>query len=170
MVQKETFRKPPEFLDKFERGNYMIKLKLQLCSETATAPTKAHPTDACFDLYADLGGKGHTVSIGPDSYATIPTGIKTEIPEGYFAPIFCRSGMGINKHLRLSNSVGIIDASYRGEWMVALHNDGACSKVITHEDRIAQFTLLPILDFEIEETTSLEASDRGEGGFGSTGN
>lgn len=164
-----------------------MDINIKRLTDTATIPTKAHSTDACFDLYADCPDarcdfvfdenglnpryvsdlKG--IKIKPGDYATISTGISTEIPEGYFAAVFCRSGMGIKRHLRLSNSVGIIDSHYRGEWMVCLHNDGDKSQIIRHGDRIAQFAILPVLDINLNEVDELSNTDRSTGGFGSTG-
>ena len=83
--------------------------------------------------------------------------------------MFPRSGMGIKRHLRLSNSTGIIDSSYRGEWMVALYNDGKEAQIIHHGDRIAQFTLLPVLSITLTEVSELNETERGENGFGSSG-
>jgi len=166
----------------------MINLKIKKLHPDVILPTKAHDTDACFDIYADCTNdvyyewtinkelnipefvwKDKGTKIDPGKAVTIHTGFSTEIPKGYFAAVFCRSGMGIKKHLRLSNSVGIIDSDYRGEWMVALHNDGVEPQVINHGDRIAQFTLLPVLDVSIEEAEEISDTDRGEGGFGSSG-
>ena len=96
--------------------------------------------------------------------------MSTEIPVGYFAAVYGRSGMGIKQHLRPSNCVGIIDADYRGEWMVCLHNDGKETMEIKPGDRIAQFCLQEVLPVELvhveEELTSTE---RSTDGFGSTG-
>lgn len=166
----------------------MINLKIKKLHEEVTLPSKAHDTDACFDIYADCSENMYydyvynheteipeykcfekAIKIKPGEWATIHTGFCTEIPEGYFAPVFCRSGMGIKRHLRLCNSVGIIDSSYRGEWLVALHNDGTDPQIIRHGDRIAQFTLLPVLDVNIEEVKEVSDSERGSGGFGSSG-
>lgn len=166
----------------------MINIKIKKVDENTILPTKAHNTDACFDIYANLIGEKYNdlvldeytgeinsveyknaIKIYPGKSVCIRTGFCTEIPEGYFAPIFCRSGMGIIRHLRLCNSVGIIDSSYRGEWMVALHNDGEEPQIIKHGDRIAQFTLLPVLDINIEEVNKINDTKRGEGGFGSSG-
>lgn len=166
-----------------------MNIKIRKISENAILPTKAHDTDACFDIYANISDaeicydceldessgvvdfiahKGST-KIVPGESVVISTGFCTEIPKGYFAAVFCRSGMGIKRHLRLSNSVGIIDSDYRGEWKVALHNDGTESQIIHHGDRIAQFTLLPVLDVNLEESDELNDTDRGDGGFGSSG-
>ena len=164
-----------------------MDINIKRLTDTATIPTKAHDSDACFDIYADcpdsicgdfvtddelnlryiFGLKG--IKIEPGESVTINTGISTEIPEGYFAAVFCRSGMGIKRHLRLSNSVGIIDSHYRGEWVVCLHNDGRDSQIIHHGDRIAQFAILPVLDFNLNEVDELSNTDRSTGGFGSTG-
>ena len=163
-----------------------MNIKIKKIRDSAIMPTKAHDTDACFDIYADLKGRSFldfdldspgsdlitvddAVKIAPGEWLSISTGFCTEIPEGYFAPVFCRSGMGIKRHLRLCNSVGIIDSSYRGEWVVALHNDGNTSQVIHHGDRIAQFTILPVLDINLEEVDNISDTDSGSGGFGSTG-
>lgn len=164
-------------------------IKMKKLSDNAILPTKAHDTDACFDIYASIPDieicydcvidessgavefvlhKGAT-KIAPGESVVIHTGFCTEIPQGYFATVFCRSGMGIKRHLRLSNSVGIIDSDYRGEWMVALHNDGTESQIIHHGDRIAQFAILPVLDVSIEEVTDVNETERGAGGFGSSG-
>lgn len=167
------------FLMDYIGGENMIDIKIKRLSETAILPTKAHITDACFDIYAncpndiffdwdkreDING----VRIEPGQAVTIHTGFATTIPEGYFASVFPRSGMGIKRHLRLSNSTGIIDCSYTGEWMVALYNDGNETQVIKHGDRIAQFALLPVLDVQFNEVNELDETERGSGGFGSSG-
>lgn len=165
-----------------------MNINIKRLTDTATIPTKAHDTDACFDIYADCPNDKYSavvynessgnvdfidedgIKIAPGEWKTIHTGFCTEIPEGYFAPVFCRSGMGIKRHLRLSNSVGIIDSSYRGEWLVALHNDGKENQIIKHGDRIAQFAILPVLDIQLNEVTDISETDRGSSGFGSTGN
>lgn len=164
-----------------------MDIKLKRLTDSAIIPTKAHLTDACFDLYADcpdviycdiIVNKDNSpefvndipgVKIPPHTAVTLHTGIATEIPEGYFAAVFCRSGMGIKRHLRLSNSVGIIDSHYRGEWLVALYNDGIEQQIIHHGDRIAQFAILPVLDINLNEVDELSNTDRSIGGFGSTG-
>lgn len=163
-----------------------LDIKLKRLTDSATIPTKAHPTDACFDLYADCPEdrciivinestnapkliEANGIKIPAKEAVTIHTGISTEIPEGYFAAVFCRSGMGIKRHLRLSNSVGIIDSHYRGEWLVALYNDGDEWQIIHHGDRIAQFAILPVLDINLKEVAALSETDRSGCGFGSTG-
>ena len=150
-----------------------MKVKVKLLTPTAKLPTKAHTTDACFDIYADCKTEDSNTRnyiIEPGNWCNIHTGMSTEIPVGYFAAVYGRSGMGIKQHLRPSNCVGIIDADYRGEWMVCLHNDGKETMEIKPGDRIAQFCLQEVLPVELvpveEELTSTE---RRTDGFGSTG-
>ena len=99
----------------------------------------------------------------------INTGICVEIPNGYFGAIFARSGLATKRGLRPANCVGVIDSDYRGEVIVALHNDTEKSESIHVGDRIAQLVILPYLPVEFEEVDELSNTDRGEGGFGSTG-
>ena len=150
-----------------------MEVKVKLLTPTAKLPTKAHTTDACFDIYADCKTEDSNTRnyiIEPGKWCNIHTDMSTEIPVGYFAAVYGRSGMGIKQHLRPSNCVGIIDADYRGEWMVCLHNDGKEVMEIKPGDRIAQFCLQEVLPVELgpvgEELTSTE---RSTDGFGSTG-
>lgn len=147
-----------------------IDIKIKRLTNTAIIPTKAHKTDACFDLYLDApDAEPKGVKIQPGETMKLHSGIATDIPKGYFAAVFPRSGLGINKNLRLPNSTGIIDSEYRGEWVIALHNDGKLVRTLHHGDRIAQFAVLPVLNVTLTEYSELLDSDRGEGGLGSTG-
>ena len=143
-----------------------MEIKIKKLKYNTILPTKAHDTDACFDIYACLNSD---MPIYTESTVKIPTGFATEIPDGYYCEIYARSGMGINKGLRLANSVGIIDSGYRGEWIVALHNDLDLMQTVHHGDRIAQFTVKKIIDCDLVPVTNLSDSERGEGGFGSSG-
>ena len=105
----------------------------------------------------------------PHSQHIFDTGFCTEIPEGYYCPVYARSGLGIKENLRPSNCVGIIDSSYRGEWKVALYNDSNEVKIVKHGDRVAQFAILPVLECSLVETDNLTETERGKGGFGSSG-
>lgn len=148
----------------------MINVKIKLVEPFATMPTKAHDTDACFDLYAPTGvHKGDFFWVPAHSSVMIDLGFATEIPEGYFAAVFPRSGTASKKHLRNSNCVGVIDAGYRGTWKVSLHNDSGQDQMVSYGDRIAQFCILPALETNLSLVDSLEDTDRGEGGFGSSG-
>lgn len=145
-----------------------MQIKLKRLSLDTKTPTKAHSTDACFDIYCDLG-KNTAMNIQPGETVKIKTGFATEIPEGYYCEVYARSGMGINKGLRPANCVGIIDSDYRGEWVVALHNDSDTMHTIYHGDRIAQFAVKEVIPCTIEVVEELSNTDRGDGGFGSTG-
>ena len=97
------------------------------------------------------------------------TGIAMETPIGYYAAIYARSGLASKQGLRPANCVGIIDAAYRGEVMVALHNDSDETRIVHHNDRIAQMAILPVLDAKLVEADKLSETERGSGGFGSSG-
>ena len=144
-----------------------MEIKIKKMKYNAILPTKAHDTDACFDIYACLD---NDIPIYTEDTVKIPAGFATEIPEGYYCEVYARSGMSINKGLRLANSVGIIDSDYRGEWIIALHNDLDLMQTVHHGDRIAQFTIKKLIDCELKETRYLNPTVRGEGGLGSSGN
>lgn len=149
----------------------MLELKIKRLSETATLPKKAHPTDACFDIYADVLSfrSNGEIAIGPHETVKIPTGFATNIPHGYWGAVFARSGLATKEGLRPANCVAVIDEPYTGEWLIPLHNDTNETKIIHHGDRIAQFTLLPYFDTIFTEVDELDPTERGDGGFGHTG-
>lgn len=169
----------------------ILNLKIKRLTDTAKLPTKAHETDACFDIYADIpnatydykettsnpfGGfdvalrkTGEGVAIQPHQTVLIPTGFATEIPHGYWGAIFARSGLASKQGLRPAQGVPVIDEPYRGQWLVPIHNDSEEAHVIHHGDRICQFMLLPYFNTTITEVDELSSTDRGEGGFGSSG-
>ena len=97
------------------------------------------------------------------------TGLALAIPAGYFGGVFARSGLASKQGLRPANCVGVIDADYRGECTVALHNDTDAPRTVAPGDRIAQLVILPFLAAEFAEADALDETDRGAGGFGSTG-
>ena len=143
-------------------------IKVKKLRDNAKLPTFGSSMAAGADLYAciDL-----PVTVLSGSNEKIGTGIAIEIPEGYFAAIFARSGLATKQHLRPSNCVGIIDSDYRGEVIVALHNDGntIADHVIEDGDRIAQLIIMPYPKVAFEWVEELSDTERGEGGFGSTG-
>lgn len=155
-----------------------LDLKIQRLTDTATLPKKAHPTDACFDIYADIPNEefefnGHCfkgVRIKPHQTAMIHTGFATEIPHGFWGAIFARSGLASKQGLLPAQGVPVIDEPYRGEWLIPLHNSSNETRIIHHGDRICQFMLLPYFDTTLTEVDTLSSTDRGEGGFGSSGN
>lgn len=148
--------------------NIKLPLKFKRLTNTMTTPTKAHDTDACYDLYADLG-TDRILVVPPHSTVKIHTGFATNIPHGYYAMVFARSGIATKRGLRLANCVAVIDEPYTGEWMIPIHNDTNEDKVIEHGERIAQFALTPYYNLDLQEVKELDATDRGDGGFGSSG-
>lgn len=153
-----------------------LQLKFKRLTDTMTVPTKAHDTDACFDLYADIPHStvlGTTIEgmldIPPHTCVLIPTGFATNIPHGYWAAVFARSGVATKKHLRPAQGVPVIDEPYTGEWFIPLHNDSDRTQIINHGDKIAQFVLLPYPKVELIEVDELDSTDRGSDGFGSSG-
>lgn len=141
-----------------------IKIKVKKLNEKAILPTRGSDYAAGYDLYALEGAviKAHeTVKIG--------TGLAFELPNETFAAIFARSGLATKQGLRPANCVGICDSDYRGEYIVALHNDTDEDKTINAGERIAQMVLMPYISMIFEEVEELEESVRGAGGFGSTG-
>lgn len=143
-----------------------MKIAFQKLNETATVPTRGSEQAAGYDLYACL--PDGAVTIAPGKTEKIGTGLAFAVPQGYFGAIFARSGLA-TKGLRPANCVGVADSDYRGEYIVALHNDSSEPMTISHGDRIAQLVLLPYLSAEFEEQTTLPDTERGAGGFGSTG-
>ncbi len=123
---------------------------------------------AGYDLYA-CPADGQCVTIAPHATAMIGTGLALAIPAGYFGGVFARSGLASKQGLRPANCVGVIDADYRGECTVALHNDTEEPRTVAPGDRIAQLVILPFLAAEFAEADALDETDRGAGGFGSTG-
>ena len=145
---------------------HIYAIELPVClEEGAHVPTYAHDTDAAADLYAL-----ETVELPGNSIGNkIRTGVKIQLPEGWVAMIFPRSSIGAKTALRLSNSAGIIDSSYRGELGVLYDNISDTPYTINAGDRIAQLMVMPSYRFKPTVVNALEDSDRGEGGFGSTG-
>lgn len=141
-------------------------INIKILTETAKIPTRQHEGDAGYDLYADIQ---EPVIIEPHTTEFIHTGIAMEIPDGYFGAIFARSGLATNEGLRPANCVGVCDSRYRGEYKVGLHNDSVNAKIVSPGDRIAQLVIMPYLSVEFNEVDELSDTERGDGGFGSTG-
>lgn len=133
----------------------------------AKVPMRGSKEAAGYDLYANIFDE--FVEIPPHATVKIGTGLSMEIPKGYFGAIFARSGLAVKEGLRPSNCVGVVDADFRGEVKVALHNDTDTSRFITPNERIAQLVVLPYLEVQFNEVEELGTTSRGEGGFGSTG-
>ena len=132
----------------------------------AILPTYGSAEAAGADLYACLDAP---VLIAPGTTAFIPTGLSMELPRGYAGLIYARSGLSCKQDLAPANKVGVIDSDYRGEFIVALHNHGREVRTVKSGDRIAQLLVTAVLAPSFREADSLSDSDRGSGGFGSTG-
>ena len=141
-------------------------VKFTKLDERAVAPTYGTPYAAGADLRAICD---ENVVINPHETVLMHTGIATEIPDGLVGLIYARSGLASKRGLAPANCVGVIDSDYRGEIMVALHNYSNTSQTIENGERIAQLVIAPYIAAEFVETESLTDTDRGAGGFGSTG-
>ena len=135
-------------------------------TKTAKEPTRGSEYSAGFDLYADIE---EDIVIRPHETIKVGTGLAFELPENTFGAIFARSGIATKQGLRPSNCVGVCDADYRGEYIVALHNDTSIPQIIKPQERIAQMVLLPYISMEFNEVEMLSEKVRGNGGFGSSG-
>ena len=159
----------------------MNTVKIVRIAPDVIRPTKAHDTDAGFDLYAycpdatfyswesgcQLNVKG--VKVRPNETYKFHTGIKLAIPDGYWGGIYARSGLATKCGLRPANCVGVIDSSYRGEIIVAIHNDSNETQLVHNGDRIAQLVIQKVEPTVFEEVSELDETSRGESGFGGSG-
>lgn len=143
-----------------------MNLKIQKLHPNATVPTYGSADAAGADLYACIDAEK---TIAPGETLLVPTGIAMAIPTGYVGLIFARSGLACKRDLAPANKVGVIDSDYRGEIMVALHNHGKQNRAIEQGERIAQIAIMPVTQPAFELCESLDETQRGEGGFGSTG-
>ncbi len=144
----------------------MPTIAVKKLDERAVLPTYGSAFSAGADLYAVLDGE---LSFAPNETKLVHTGLAMEIPEGYAGLIYARSGLASKKGLAPANKVGVVDADYRGEVMVALHNHSNVVQTISAGERIAQLVVAPFLKAEFSECETLTDTVRGEGGFGSTG-
>ena len=144
----------------------MPVIAVKKLDERAVLPTYGSAYAAGADLYAVLDGD---VTLKPGETKLIKTGLAMEIPEGYAGLIYARSGLASKRGLAPANKVGVVDADYRGEVMVALHNHSTIAQTIGHGERIAQLVVAPFLKAEYTEAEELTDTVRGVGGFGSTG-
>lgn len=143
-----------------------MHVKVKKLTETAKLPTRGSVFSAGFDLYAD---NNVDITIHPHETRKIGTGLALEILDGYYGAIFARSGLATKEGLRPANCVGICDSDYRGEYIVAIHNDSNEDRVIEPKERIAQLIIMQYPHITFEEVDELSDTSRGEGGFGSTG-
>lgn len=141
----------------------IITVKVQKINENAILPIYAHDSDAGADIYSIEDYK-----ISPHSTIIVKTGLKVAIPKGYEIQIRPRSGLSLKTPLRIANTPGTIDAEYRGEIGVIVENTGNLTQTINKGDKIAQMVIMPVPMIKWEETTELDSTTRGEGGYGST--
>lgn len=144
----------------------MEKIRVKRLRPTAMLPTYGSADAAGADLYACLE---EDIQIAPGESCFVPTGLAMEIPKGYAGLIYARSGLACKHGLAPANKVGVIDSDYRGEFVVVLHNHGSDVQTISHEERIAQLVLTPVITPGFSEVDSLSDTERAAGGFGSTG-
>ena len=142
------------------------KMKIKKLSESAIVPTKATEGAAGYDLYVDID---KPVRIMAHESVMLQTNIAFSIPKGYFGAIFARSGLASRHGIRPSTCVSVIDSDYRGSVGVPLHNDRDDSFVINPHERVAQIVFIPAMDYELDVVEELDTTERGNGGFGSTG-
>lgn len=142
------------------------KVNIKKLSQNAMIPTYGSEFSAGADLYACLDEE---VEIRPGETFLVKTGIAMEIPKGYAGLIYARSGLATKRGLAPANKVGVVDADYRGEIMVALHNHSNQIQSVAPGERVAQMVIAPFLTAQFMEVEELEDTERGEGGFGSTG-
>lgn len=143
-----------------------MEIKFKKLSNLAITPTKGSVAAAGYDLYAAIK---ENVTIPAHGTEKISTEIALELPEGTFGAIFARSGLATKQGLRPANCVGVVDSDYRGSVIVALHNDTDTEKVVEPKERIAQLVVMPYVSFDLKEVDDLSETERGNGGFGSTG-
>lgn len=162
-------------------------IKIKKLTNEAVIPTQGTPDSVGWDLYADLSvehevtNESHylpaieadnipkTLVIAPHTTVKVSTSLSMEIPKGYWGALYSRSGLSTKKGLAPANKVGVIDADYRGDIIIALHNDTDEFQSIQHHDRIGQFALEKINPLRFIEVNELDETERGHGGFASTG-
>lgn len=142
-----------------------MNIKIKKLKDNAVVPTRGSKYAAGADLYS----AENDLYIEDRQTVMIGTGIAMEIPEGYVGLVYARSGLACKEGLAPANKVGVIDSDYRGEIKVALYNQSGQKKLVKNGERIAQIVIAPFLAPEFTEVSELDETNRGEGGFGSTG-
>lgn len=144
----------------------MLEAQIKQLKEGAKIPERGSALAAGYDLFACVT---EDIRIAPGECRKVGTGISITPPPGYFGAIFARSGMATKRGLRPSNCVGVCDEDYTGEYIVALYNDSNEIQYIQSGDKIAQLVFLPYVDINFKIVDELNPTERGDGGFGSTG-
>ena len=149
-----------------------MNIRIKKLNPNAVIPTKGSDKAAGYDLYVcdDRLANGVAMAISPGQNVLLKTGLAMAIPDGYYGAIYARSGLASKQNLRPANCVGVVDSDYRGEVMVALHNDSMYeTRMINNGERVAQLIVSPYLSVGFDETEELDDTERGVGGFGHTG-
>jgi dUTP pyrophosphatase len=141
-----------------------MEIKIKKLYEDSQIPTRGSEYAAGYDLYAHEGA-----TIKPHETAKIGTGVAIQPPKDTFGAVFARSGLATKQGLRPANCVGVCDYDYTGEYIVALHNDSNEERTIAAGERIGQVVFIPYVNVSFVEVDELEETERGAGGFGSTG-
>jgi dUTP pyrophosphatase len=141
-----------------------MEIKIKKLYEDSVIPTRGSEYAAGYDLYAHEGA-----TIKPHETAKIGTGVAIQPPKDTFGAVFARSGLAAKQGLRPANCVGVCDYDYTGEYIVALHNDSNEERIIEKGERIGQVVFIPYVNVTFVEVDELDATERGAGGFGSTG-
>lgn len=144
----------------------MIYVRFKKLTPTAMTPTRGSAFAAGYDLYVDTDRE---VVVEPGETVPFYTGLAVEIPDGYCGKIYSRSGLSTRYGLRLANGVGVVDSDYRGNVGVPLHNDGDKPVTVVPHERVAQLVIERCPDVVFYETEELTKTERGDGGFGSSG-
>ena len=143
-----------------------MKVNIKKLNDRAVVPSYGSEYAAGADLYSCTEGE---VVIAPHRTVVIPTGIALELPVGYAGLVYARSGLATKKGLAPANKVGVIDCDYRGEIKVSLHNHSDIPQTVTAGERVAQLVITPYITAEFVVAEELSQTERGSGGFGSTG-
>ncbi|MDR2356531.1 MAG: dUTP diphosphatase [Oscillospiraceae bacterium] len=143
-----------------------MTVKIKILDSRARPPVYASEGAAGADLRACISGP---VEIRPGETVKVGLGFSAALPEGYAGLVFARSGMAAERGIAPANKVGVVDSDYRGEWMVPLHNHGTAAVTVSPGERVAQLLVVPAARAEFVVSDALDATERGGGGFGSTG-
>lgn len=142
------------------------KIKIKKLNENAIIPKRGSDEAAGVDLHACIT---ESIYISPHETVKIGTGLAIQLPKGTFGAIIARSGLATKEGLAPANKIGCCDSDYRGEYIVALHNHSNESRIVNPGERIAQLVVMPYIPIEFKEVDKLDSTERGLGGFGSTG-
>jgi len=160
--RRNQLQKNKNYIKEEEEALSVRSLRLTKLDESAITPTKANISDAGWDLYSL-----EDVEIPPASRSLIKTGISLQIPKGFVGLIWPRSGLAVKSGVDVF--AGVVDSGYRGDVGVCLYNSSVETVSVKKGDRIAQILFQPVPYFQLTEVTTLSSSERGEGGFGSSG-